>query len=140
MTELMRKRVQDTRARAAVRAWEYRQRDHAKGMWFRLRRELALSRTAYVLSGDVADALERGGAEMAAVGREMEPVRRIFRVCEGDLAEHRDAIAQVPVRLGGALLEATAWGLVPFDPCQMEAGARAAHGPRGRPGKVWFSA
>lgn len=49
MTEAMRRRAAAVGSRAAVRAWEYRQRMHAKGVWFRLRRLLAESSAVYAI-------------------------------------------------------------------------------------------
>jgi hypothetical protein len=40
-----------------IRAWAYRKRHHARGVWFRLRRLLADASHAYVISSNDADQL-----------------------------------------------------------------------------------
>ncbi len=49
MTQALERRAVQVYARAAVRAWEYRQRHHARGVWGRLRRLLAFSSKAYAI-------------------------------------------------------------------------------------------
>ena len=115
MTDALRKRVRDVHARAAVRSWEYRQRHHAKGMWFRLRRELARTETAYVLPADVANALTEAGCELLTVGDEMVPKKRLLRVSRRALSPYVDQLVEAPVALQGALLAAEALALVPFE-------------------------
>src|SRR5262249_142808 len=89
--------------RVAVRAWEYRQRKHSKGVWFRLRRILADAATAYAIpDAEVARLLSAGFAP-EPVGAELEPPRRIFFVA----AERVTAIhgrRELPLRLGPELL------------------------------------
>ena len=40
MTERLHERARRIHERALIRAWEYRQRNHSKGVWYRLRRLL----------------------------------------------------------------------------------------------------
>ena len=47
MTEAVERRLRQLRSRVLVRAWDYRQRNHARGVWFRLRRVLAEASQAY---------------------------------------------------------------------------------------------
>ena len=115
MTEKMRKRVRDIHARAAVRRWEYRQRDRAKGVWFRLRRELTRARAVYVLSAAVADALERERANRASVGDELHPKRKIFWVTDAELDRYRAGIEEIAINLDLLARPDGAWALVPFD-------------------------
>jgi hypothetical protein len=53
-----------------VRAWEFRQRHHAKGMWMRLRRVLADAQSAYVIPSVEAQKLLAEGYAAHPVGRE----------------------------------------------------------------------
>ena len=68
-----------------MRAWEYRQRRHAKGVWFRLRRLLALAESAWAISGEEADRLEAEGFAAEPLGAEIVPQKRIFVVDESQL-------------------------------------------------------
>lgn len=97
MTEALHRRARASRARATVRAWEYRQQNHAKGTWFRLRRVLAEAREAWAIDAEDADRLVAEGFALESVGIELAPPKRIFFVPEQRLA----AIARRrPVRVG----------------------------------------
>ena len=67
MRQTLENRLRLVRSRATVRAWEYRQRNHAKGTWYRLRRLLADASVAYALT-------ERAARELLAEGHRSEPV------------------------------------------------------------------
>jgi hypothetical protein len=108
------KRVREARSRAAVRAWEYRQRNHAKGTWYRLRRLLADASVAYALSEDAARQLLAEGHLPEPVGEQMEPPKTILCVP----GERIDTLAdkrQIPVRLGTDFLTARYVALVRFE-------------------------
>jgi len=60
----MRARARAVRTRAHVRAWKYRQRNLAAGVWFRLRRVLADAKAAYVISDEDARRLLADGYEL----------------------------------------------------------------------------
>jgi hypothetical protein len=113
VSEGLRRRVRQLRSRAAVRAWEYRQRHHAKGVWLRLRRVLADAQTAYVIPEREAERLLAEGVHPEAVGRELEPPRIILFVPAERVARLAGA-REVPVRLGVEVLEAPALALVRF--------------------------
>jgi hypothetical protein len=50
----MRARASAVRTRRLVRGWQYRRRNLAAGVWFRLRRVLADARAAHVISEEDA--------------------------------------------------------------------------------------
>jgi len=68
------------RAQAAIRAWEYRQRNHSKGVWFRLRRVLADAESAFAISNSEIEKLEAEGYKREPVGAEIEPQKVILFV------------------------------------------------------------
>jgi hypothetical protein len=78
--ESLHQRARRVRSRAAVRAWEYRQRKHSKGVWFRLRRVLAAAESAFAIPISEADRLEGEGYCREPVGAEIEPQKIIFFV------------------------------------------------------------
>lgn len=114
MRQSLEKRVRAARSRAAVRAWEYRQRHHAKGIWYRLRRLLADASVAYALTEQAARELVAEGYRPEPVGEQMEPPKMILCVPMkriGAITGKR----QIPVRLGADLLAARCLALVRFD-------------------------
>lgn len=107
-------RVRESRARALVHAWEYRQRKYAKGVWFRLRRVLTRAAEAYVISTAEAERLLSEGWLPEAVSQELEPPRMILFVSK----ERASAIAErrsIAVTLSPDLLGASALVLVKFE-------------------------
>jgi len=113
MTDRLARRVRQARSRLAVRAWEYRQRQHAKGVWMRLSRILADARVAYVIPDIEAEQLLAEGFRPEAVGKALEPPKAIFFVPE-DRAARLHGAEEIPVRLEVALLQARALVLVRF--------------------------
>lgn len=118
---LLERRIKAARARAAVRAWEYRQRDHAHGAWFRLRRALVDAAEAWATSATVGRELIARGFVPHPVGAEFEPQRLIFFV-PGELPSTLPGTRPVAVGLGADLLGAECVLLVPF------ASRASAHG------------
>jgi hypothetical protein len=116
---LLEARLRAMRARLAVRAWEYRQRDHAKGVWFRLRRLLAHSASALSLPEAEARRLLAEGYAADPVGALLEPPKVLLVVPEERL---RDVPGRspIPLRLGPDLLAARWVALVPFAPLTSE--------------------
>jgi hypothetical protein len=101
--------------RRLVLQWEYRQRHHSKGTWFRLRRALADAAEVWVMTAEDADSLEAEGFSALAVGHELEPPKRIVFVP----AERIGAMAKprrIPVALSAELLAAKSLALVRHDP------------------------
>lgn len=114
MRPSLERRVRQLRSRMIVRSWDYRQRRHARGAWFRLRRVLADARAAYVIPCDAARMLIAEGRQAEPVGGELEPPKLIVFVHAERLARIPSA-RPVPLRLGGELLAAGCLALTPFD-------------------------
>jgi hypothetical protein len=114
MSPTFERRIREHRARMLVRSLDYRQRRHARGVWFRLRRVLAEAGAAFVIPEDEARTLIAEGHRPEPVGQELEPPKLIVMASSGRIA--RIASAQpVPMRLGGELLTATCLALTPFE-------------------------
>ena len=113
MTAVQDRRLRELRSRVAVRAFEYRQRRHARGVWFRLRRLLAFAREAYAVPRDEAERLIAEGCRPDPVGWELAPSRLILVVPPSCAAQIRSA-RPLAVRLSAELLAAESLVLVPF--------------------------
>lgn len=114
MRASLEKRARAVKSRAAVRAWEYRQRNLAKGTWHQLRRLLAHSSHAYVLTEQAARDLIAEGHRFEPVGERLEPPKILLFVP----AERLDHVADkqpIPVRLGLDFLAARYVALVRFE-------------------------
>ena len=98
------KRAKEVRTRAVVRAWEYRQRDYAKGVWFRLRRTLTDASAAFAISESLANQLIAAGFSPLPVGRQLHPERTIFLLGRNQLENLHD-LREVPLHLGPILHE-----------------------------------
>lgn len=109
------RRLQEFRARVQVRSWQYRQRNHAAGVWFRLRRVLAAASAAYAVSPEEAATLGEEGYRPVPVGGEIEPQKTILVVPAARVASLESA-RPVPLRLGGELMATTCLVLAPFEP------------------------
>ena len=114
MSATLERRVRQYRSRMLIRAFDYRQRHHAGGVWFRLRRLLAGTSQAYVVSENDAGQLRQEGFRVEPVGREVDPPKMIVIAPAQRVAALASARA-VPVTLGGDLLSARCLVLVPFD-------------------------
>lgn len=102
--ERLQRRARQIRANVLVRRWEYRQRHHARGVWFRLRRLLAEARSAWRLSEQDALRLIAEGYAPEPVGDQLEPRTVILFVPE----ERLETVAsrqEVGLRLGADLLQ-----------------------------------
>jgi hypothetical protein len=106
VTAAQRELVRRMQGRALVRAWEYRQRDHAKGAWFRLRRVLVDAARAFAISEVDADRLEAQGLRPVSIGRELSPEKRIYFGTWAQI-EQLEA-SELEVRLSAELLQSTA--------------------------------
>lgn len=114
MSTALHRRVREIRARAEIRKWEYRQRNHAKGVWFRLRRVLADAELAYGLDDEEMEQLLAEGFCLEAVGGELQPVKRILFVTEARL-RLISGRREIPVRLGPELLGERNLALLRFE-------------------------
>ena len=97
-----------------MRSQDYRQRHHARGVWFRLRRVLADAGAAYVIADEDARTLAAEGCRTEPVGEALEPQKLIVIASTERIGRIRSA-RQVPVRLGGELLAARCLALAPFE-------------------------
>jgi hypothetical protein len=113
MSPSLERRLRELRSRVLVRSWSYRQRRHARGVWFRLRRVLADASGAYAISRDEAEALMALGHRPEAVGQELEPPKLIFFVSAPRVAPMASA-RPLAVGLSAELLAADYLALVPF--------------------------
>lgn len=107
------RRLRQLRSRVLVRSWEYRQRRHARGAWFRLRRVLADAAEAYAISPEVACELVAEGYRPESVGAEFQPPKTIIVIPQGRVARIPGA-RRLTLRLNGELLLADHLALVPF--------------------------
>ncbi len=111
------------RSRVLVRSWDYRQRRHARGVWFRLRRILADAALAYAIPREDALGLMAEGLRAEPVGQELHPPRLILFASRGRIAKIAGA-RPLHVRLEAELLAAECLALIPF-----EAGPPVRRGP-----------
>jgi hypothetical protein len=113
MTPALERRIRQWRSRVLVRSWDYRQRRHARGIWFRLRRLLADASQAYAITRQDADALIAEGHQVESVGKELEPPKLIVFASAARVAgiASRRPLA---VRLSADLMQADSLALVPF--------------------------
>lgn len=107
------RRLREMRARVLVRAFDHRQRRHARGVWFRLRRVLTFASDAYALPRDEAERLIAEGHQPESVGQELEPPRIILFVA-GERAARIAAKRPLAVHLSAEMLSAECLALVAF--------------------------
>lgn len=107
------RRLRQLRSRLAVRAWDYRQRHHSRGVWYRLRRVLADASEAYAISPEDAHALlaERYTPEL--VGAELAPARTII-FADAERVARLASARRLALRLDADLLAAEYLALVRF--------------------------
>lgn len=113
MSARLHERAPQIRRRAVVRAWEYRQRRHARGVWFDLRRTLAEARRICSIAEVDALALKAEGYRGEPVGARLAPAKEIFFVEEERLARLPSARMIAP-HLDAELLAAQRLVLVGF--------------------------
>jgi hypothetical protein len=110
---VLEQRLRRFRSRQLIRQWQYRQRDLAHGVWFRLRRVLADARAAYAISAEDAATLEAEGARAEPAGREVAPPLALYVVPPDRIPRLRSA-RPIAVRLSAELFSADAVAMVPF--------------------------
>lgn len=113
MNEALQRRARRIEERRVVRAWEYRQRGHAAGVWFRLRWLLCQAELAYEIPDSAAEELRAAGRVPDPVGQELEPPVAVF-VLPRRAAERIADRRPLAVRLDANLLAARSLVLVPF--------------------------
>jgi hypothetical protein len=111
VTASLHRRAKEIRERQLVRAWHYRQRNHASGVWFRLRRVLTDAAQVWIIGAAEADLLESRGKQALAVGSEFEPRKRIYCVTADDLAA-LPFRRQIAVRISPEFLDVETLALV----------------------------
>jgi hypothetical protein len=109
------RRLRQHRSRVLVRSWDYRQRRHARGVWYRLRRLLADADAVFEVSREDARRLLDEGCRPASVGAELEPPKLIVAATAERVSRLASA-RPLAVRLNAELLGAECLALVPFDP------------------------
>lgn len=113
MTDVLLKRMRDFRARIAVKRWDYRQRNLARGVWPRLVRLLAEASEGWAISERDADALLAEGYRVEPTGQVLEPEKRIFFVPQSRVRAMEDR-KELLLRLGTPLLTARSIALIRF--------------------------
>jgi hypothetical protein len=113
MTSLLEQRLGQFRYRILVRSWDYRQRHHARGVWFRFRRVLADASEAYAVTREDAAELLAEGFKAEPVGQEIEPPKLVVFAPAARVVRLASARA-LTVRLSTELLAADCLVLVPF--------------------------
>jgi hypothetical protein len=96
-----------------VRAFDHRQRRHARGVWFRLRRVLTFASEAYALPRDEGERLIAEGHQPEPVGHELAPPRLILFVPRERVTRTASA-RPLAVRLSAEVLSTECLALVPF--------------------------
>lgn len=114
MSESLHVRARTVRSRAVIRAWEYRQRAHSKGVWFRLRRVLAGAESAYEIPCSEVERLEAEGHHCEPVGAEIEPPKKILFVPAVRL-QRIPQRRRLRVALDVELLATACVALIPFN-------------------------
>ncbi len=130
MSAVLEQRARQYRSRMLIRAWDYRQRNHAHGVWYRLRRLLADAGHAYAVSSHDAARLRDEGFAIEAVGNALQPPKIIVCAPQDRVASLTSA-REVPVSLGSDLLDAECLVLVPFDSRVETAGLSPRESPLG---------
>jgi len=114
LNETLDLRLRHLHARQRARAWGYRQRHCAKGVWWRLRRLLAEAERAAVVDADTAAALLADGFGAERVGQEVEPPKTLIFVPR-DRFDRLAGRREIAVTLSAELLAARNLVLVAFD-------------------------
>jgi hypothetical protein len=115
VTVPLHERARRIRERGIIRAWEFRQRHHSHGVWYRLRRVLADTAEAWSVAEPEADRLERAGRVPLEVGYELAPPKRMFFLTAEEIEGITDRQV-LPVRLCPELLQARTLVLRAFAP------------------------
>jgi hypothetical protein len=111
--ERMHARARAVRTRAAIRSWEYRQRDLAAGVWLKLRRALAGARAADAFAPEEAERLVAEGYRIEPCGRALAPEKAIL-VVDSPRVEQIAGRRPIRVGLGPDFFVANAVAPVPF--------------------------
>jgi len=124
LRESLHQRARRVRSRAAIRAWEYRQRNHSKGVWFRLRRVLADAESAFAIPCSEVTQLEEEGYRREPVGAEIEPQKVILFAPDARLEQIPEK-RRIRVALDAEFFAAPCVALSRFSPGEQPPGATA---------------
>ena len=113
MSAALHERARRVRQRIALRAWEFRQRNHAHGTWFRFRRALADAERAFVASEEQVHELLAEGLAAEPVGAELQPPKTIV-FAPPDRIAALGPLRETEVRLSAELLAARCLVLLRF--------------------------
>lgn len=113
------RRLRQLRSRLLVRSWDYRQRRHARGVWYRLRRVLADAREAHAIPSQEGKKLMTEGYLAEPLGQELEPARLIIFAPPERIAQIARA-RPLTVGLGAELLAAECLALTRFETTERE--------------------
>lgn len=113
MTPATDRRLRQLRSRQLVRAWDYRQRHHSRGVWLRLRRVLADAASAYAVSPEEVERLVAEGHALEPVGSELAP-RRLIVFVSPERVRRLASARPLVVRLSAELLAAEGLALTRF--------------------------
>ena len=114
MNASQQQRLRERRSRLLVRDWDFRQRNLARGVWFRLRRVLADAEEAFAISREEAERLSGEGCVPEPVGLELQPPRLILFTSAERVSRIEGARA-IPLCLSAELLAAEGLALVRFE-------------------------
>jgi len=112
-SETLHRRLREMRARAAIRKWEARQINHARGAWFRFELLLAHAERALAVTPEEVEMLRASGIEEDPIGGEFEPRKFIF-VISADRLPLQISGRDVPLQDKRRILMEPALVLFPF--------------------------
>ena len=105
MRDSLHTRARRVRTLATIRAWEYRQRNHSKGVWFRLRRVLANAESAFAIPCSAVEQQEQAGFRRESVGTEIEPHKAILSWRKRGISSKRRGVLVVGLGVVGKLAD-----------------------------------
>ncbi len=111
----LQERARRVREQAMIRSWQYSQREHSNGVWYRLKRVLVDAEQVWIIDEREADRLEADGRKPLPVGRELTPPKRLFFVTPEELTTIAGR-RQIAVRLNAEFLDTRSVALVPHPP------------------------
>ncbi len=137
MSEPLRRRAAEIRARALTRSWRYRQRVHASGVWERLRWVLAHAERAWAVDLQTVAILLEEGFVQEPVSHELAPPKPLLFVpVERALA--LEGAPELALHLDVGFWGAPALALVRFpaagraaEPCPVDSRNSAGEIPHG---------
>jgi len=99
-------RVARMRQRLVVRAWEYRQRDLAKGVWTKVRRLLVDAESAWIIDAADVEIVRAAGIRPESDGLRLQPPKEI-RFVSSEVLSTLPSRQTIDLGMNAAFLEAT---------------------------------